>query len=189
MIDDEPGLRVVEIDTRATPRQAVDIVLFDSFAAEPILGPPLLALLRDPAIGHVVVYTSRLNPELVKAARKVGVSGFISKAATREQLVKALKQVGAGERVLHTAAADAVVSEPDWPGKSIGLTERESEVIALIVQGLSNVDIAERMYVSVNTLKGYIRSAYRRMGVANRSQAILWGIEHDFLPRRERRDV
>ena len=189
MIDDEPGLRVVEIDTRATPRQAVDIVLFDSFAAEPILGPPLLALLRDPAIGHVVVYTSRLNPELVKAARKVGVSGFISKAATREQLVKALKQVGAGERVLHTAAADAVVSEPDWPRKSIGLTERESEVIALIVQGLSNVDIAERMYVSVNTLKGYIRSAYRRMGVANRSQAILWGIEHDFLPRRERRDV
>ena len=59
---------------------------------------------------------------------------------------------------------------------------REAEVLALITQGLSNNDIAERTGVSINSVKSYIRSAYRRIGVTTRPNAILWGIEHGFRP-------
>jgi len=60
------------------------------------------------------------------------------------------------------------------------LSVREGEILRLISQGLSNQEIAERAYLSINTVKSYIRSAYRRMGVESRSQAILWAIDRGF---------
>ena len=72
--------------------------------------------------------------------------------------------------------------ESDWPGKEHGLTVREAEIIALITQGLSNQEIAERSYLSINSVKTYIRTAYRKIGVERRSQAVLWGIKHGFEP-------
>ena len=63
---------------------------------------------------------------------------------------------------------------------------RESEIIALITQGLSNQEIAERSYLSINSVKTYIRTAYRKIGVHRRSQAVAWGIAHGFLPTKAR---
>lgn len=65
-----------------------------------------------------------------------------------------------------------------WPGQQYGISERESEVLALISQGWSNQEIAERTYLSPNTLKTYIRSAYRKIDVTTRARAIIWGITH-----------
>ena len=60
--------------------------------------------------------------------------------------------------------------------------KRQAEIIALITQGLSNQDIAQRSYLSINSVKTYIRTAYRKMNVASRSQAVLWGVSHGFQP-------
>jgi DNA-binding CsgD family transcriptional regulator len=91
-----------------------------------------------------------------------------------------------------------VVSEPppraksapglDWPGRREGLTDREAEVLALITQGHSNADVARMTYLSPNTVKSYIRSVYRKIDVASRTQAVLWGVEHGFLPDNNRID-
>ena len=70
----------------------------------------------------------------------------------------------------------------DWPGRSAGLTPREAEIIALITQGLSNQEIAERAFLSINSVKTYIRTAYRKINVTSRSQAVLWGVDHGFRP-------
>lgn len=70
--------------------------------------------------------------------------------------------------------------DADWPGRHAGLTPRESEVMGLIAQGLRNDEIAKRLYLSINSVKTYIRSAYRRMGVERRSQAILWAVHNGF---------
>jgi hypothetical protein len=59
-------------------------------------------------------------------------------------------------------------------------------VVALITRGLSNQEIAERAHISPNTIKSYIRSAYRKMGVERRTQAMLWGVTHGFVPDIER---
>lgn len=67
-----------------------------------------------------------------------------------------------------------------WIGHAVGLNERESAIVALIVQGHSNAGIAASMYLSANTIKSYIRSAYRKMGVVSRTRAVLWGIDNGF---------
>ena len=70
----------------------------------------------------------------------------------------------------------------DWPGRDRGLSAREAEVIALITQGLGNDEIADRIYTSINTVKTYIRTAYRKIGVNSRTRAVLWGVDHGFRP-------
>lgn len=68
----------------------------------------------------------------------------------------------------------------DWPGRREGLTVRESDILLLVAHGLCNQDISDRLFLSINSIKSYIRSAYRKMGVESRSQAVLWGIDHGF---------
>jgi DNA-binding CsgD family transcriptional regulator len=58
------------------------------------------------------------------------------------------------------------------------LTVRERETLAHIATGRSNVEIAAEMQISLNSVKSYIRSAYRKIGITSRSQAVLWGVEH-----------
>ena len=70
----------------------------------------------------------------------------------------------------------------DWPGRSAGLTPREAEILALITQGLSNQEIADRAFLSINSVKTYIRTAYRKINVTSRSQAVLWGVDNGFKP-------
>lgn len=71
-------------------------------------------------------------------------------------------------------------ARPDAPdaGDVVGLTPREREVVVLVAQGLSNREICERLYLAENTLKSYIRSAYRRMAVRTRAQAVNWAFTH-----------
>ncbi len=69
-----------------------------------------------------------------------------------------------------------------WPGKAQGLTLREGEIIEMITCGLSNQEIAEHTFLSINSIKSYIRSSYRKMGVTSRSEAVLWGVHHDLHP-------
>ena len=70
-----------------------------------------------------------------------------------------------------------------WPGEEAGLSEREAEIIAFIVLGLSNQEIADRCYLSINSVKTYVRSAYRKIAVTRRAEAVLWGMEHGFRSR------
>ncbi|MEO6999466.1 MAG: helix-turn-helix transcriptional regulator [Terracoccus sp.] len=76
----------------------------------------------------------------------------------------------------------------DWPGRAEGLTEREAEILALITQGLDNAEVAARTYLSPNTIKSYIRTLYRKIEVESRTQAVLWGVDHDFSPDHRRID-
>lgn len=187
MIGGDPRLRVVELDSMVDPSGPVDVVLFDSFAAEQGAGSDILRLVRHPYVGKLVVYTWNMDPGLVDQARRAGVAGYLSKRLSGSELVEALLRVHAGERVFNPASNDGVEmderGEWDWPGREAGLSAREAEVVGLIVQGLTNEQIAKRAYLSINSVKTYIRSAYRKMGVERRSQAVLWGIEHGFMPR------
>ena len=68
------------------------------------------------------------------------------------------------------------------PGRDRWLSAREAEIVALITQGLGNEEIADRTYMSINTVKTYIRTAYRKIGVDSRTRAVLWGVDHGFRP-------
>jgi DNA-binding NarL/FixJ family response regulator len=98
---------------------------------------------------------------------------------TPGELVDALERIHAGEIVVVDGADDPEVWG-DWPGRSAGLSQREAEIIALITRGLSNEEIAKALYLSINTVKSYIRTAYRKMGVTSRSRAILCAMDRGF---------
>jgi DNA-binding NarL/FixJ family response regulator len=116
----------------------------------------------------------------VEAAFAKGASGYLSKTLQASELVDALERIHRGERVVSAEPAGRSTATHDWPGREEGLTERESEVIALITQGRSNREIAELMYLSPNSIKTYIRSSYRKIGVSSRTQAVIWGMAHGF---------
>ena len=91
-----------------------------------------------------------------------------------------------GEKVFPLSRRGRATPSGNWPGRAEGLTPRESEVLALITQGLSNLEIVHRSGLSINSIKSYIRTAYRKIGVTSRSQAVLWGVEHGMRPDRVR---
>jgi DNA-binding NarL/FixJ family response regulator len=123
----------------------------------------------------------------VQRAIDRGASGYLSKALDGDQMVSALEAVHQGQIVVPAAAGEVEhAAEGEWPGRPQGLTAREAEVLALITQGLSNQEIADRSYLSINSVKTYIRTAYRKIGVTRRAQAVAWGMKHGFEPDRVR---
>lgn len=89
-------------------------------------------------------------------------------------LVAALERLHPGERVSDRSPAGDL-DGADWPGRGDGLSAREAEVLALITQDLTNDEIARQTYLSINSVKSYLRSAYRKIGGTRRSQVVLWG--------------
>ncbi len=182
----EDRVRVVETVANEPVGQDVDIVLYDNFGQPHHKGLDLDVLLSQARARHLVIYTWHIDPALVDIALDVGATGYLPKNLTADELVSALERINAGEVVAPETSPDPQPGSGDWPGRTFGLSERESEIIALITQGLTNEQIADRAYLSINTVKSYIRTAYRKMGVRSRSQAVLWGIDHGFRPDRAR---
>ena len=174
---------VSEINANAPLKDSIDIVLYDSFAQPESDHVEIAELVRNPRARHVVVYTWNFQPELVSSALEQGVSGYLSKTLNARDLVEAIEAVNRGEIVVSEQRRRAP-SAPglDWPGRLDGITDRESEILALITQGKSNAEVASLTYLSPNTVKSYIRSVYRKIGAESRTQAVLWGVANGFTP-------
>ncbi|MDT5011265.1 MAG: hypothetical protein QOH57_2882 [Mycobacterium sp.] len=178
---------IAELDSTMPVEDTVDIVLYDSFAQPESDHEEIGVLVANPCAHRVVVYTWNFHPDLIDSARQHGAHGYLSKTLPARELVAALESVHAGETVISDAAPRAR-SAPglDWPGRGEGLSDREAEILALITQGKSNADVARLTYLSPNTVKSYIRTIYRKLGVGSRTQAVLWGVQHGFTPDHHR---
>jgi two-component system, NarL family, response regulator LiaR len=184
----EDRVRVVELDTTKHPhRDDLDVILLDTF------GHPHEVDI-DELTSHgarLVVFSWNLEPERIAGAIAQGASGYLAKSTDAAGIVSALERVHAGELVVPPLAAescsDATVG---WPGREHGFSHREAEVMALIAQGLTNQEIAARLYLSINSVKTYVRTAYRKIDVTRRSQAVAWALSHGFIaePSQDRVD-
>ena len=166
------------VDLSGPMTEPVDIALFDTFATDPGTGTNLARLIADPRFRRVVVYTWNFQPWMAREVIQEGVTGYLSQSLTAAQLIAALHQVHAGETVVAPAMKRNKIAGSDWPGREEGLTAREAEVLSLITMGLSNAEIAKRTALSLNSIKAYIRSCYRKIDVDSRSKAVLWGVAH-----------
>jgi DNA-binding NarL/FixJ family response regulator len=182
-------VRVAEIDANEAVDDVVDIVLYDSFAQPESDQDEITVLVGNPRAHRVAVYTWNFHPDLIDNALRHGAHGYLSKTLTARELVQALEAVHSGEVVISSPAPRAR-STPglEWPGRQEGLTDREAEVLALITQGRSNAEVAALTYLSPNTVKSYIRTIYRKIGVASRTQAVLWGVRNGFTADHHRID-
>jgi two-component system, NarL family, response regulator LiaR len=164
----------------------VDIVLYDTFGQVQGEDIDLEDFVRDSG-AKVVIYSWNLRPDLIGQAMAGGASGYLSKVLTGPVIVEALERIMGGEIVVMAGHHETSVDGAgDWPGRSAGLSPREAEILALIARGLSNQEIAERAHVTLNSIKSYIRSAYRKIGVERRTQAVLWAVANGFVPDTER---
>lgn len=163
--------RVVEV-SRASPSDA-DLVLVDGSDPEVMVATVRELVAQGSPI--VIVLGSTVDSLGVDGARTAGATGFVAKALPAHAFVTAVEAAYRGMGTSGSAAFAAAGSPSPW--KFSPLSARELEVITLICTGLSNLEIAEELFLSINSVKTYIRSAYRKIGLTRRSQVVAWAFE------------
>jgi two-component system, NarL family, response regulator LiaR len=168
----------------------VDIALFDCFSdAEP--GGVFTGRLPPHRLARrTVAYSWHTQQPLVEWALENGFSGYLSKALPIRDLVSALEALSTEDGLCdRPPEPELLPARPDTEStvRLVGpddarLTPRECEALALVCSGRTNHEIAVDMHISPNSLKSYIRAAYRKIGATTRSQAVLWGIQHGLRP-------
>ena len=149
-----------------------DVVLYDVLGMHLVDGADLARLVSETAA--VILAVSRdLRPDLRARALAAGAHAWISMSVDSDQLIEAVEAAAAGREL---------PGRVDRLGGQTGLTPREVEVLSLIAQGMSNMEVAERLYLSINSVKTYIRSAYAKIGATSRSRAVAWCLQHGFAP-------
>ncbi|MEV6810613.1 response regulator transcription factor [Micromonospora sp. NPDC051296] len=143
----------------------------------------LLATSAEPP--RVLVITTFANDEYVYDALRVGASGFLLKRARPAEVVEAVRVVARGESLLFPAAIRRLVGAHGRRGadglRAARLTEREAEVLRLMAAGLSNPEIAVRLVVGVETVKTHVGNVLAKLGVRDRTQAVIAAYESGFV--------
>jgi NarL family two-component system response regulator LiaR len=122
---------------------------------------------------HVLALTSFKEEILVQSALQAGAIGYLLKDVSADDLAQAIRDAHAGRATLSPEAAQALVnaaSQPPKPG--FDLTERERAVLALMVEGLNNTQIAGRLTVSPSTVKSHVSNILSKLGVTSRTEAV-----------------
>ncbi|HEY5181532.1 MAG TPA: response regulator transcription factor [Dermatophilaceae bacterium] len=130
---------------------------------------------------RVLVLTTFESDDAVVAALRAGASGFLGKGVEPAALLDAIRIVAAGEALLSPSATKSLIARmlavpavpSAGPGRLDGLTERESEVVGLVAQGLSNDEIATQLFVSPLTAKTHVNRAMMKLGARDRAQLVV----------------
>jgi DNA-binding NarL/FixJ family response regulator len=130
-----------------------------------------------------VAFSWSTRPDLVDDAYRQGAACFLSKELGASEVVTALRALRAGHHVRFLVQPYAPAPQSSTSGRPNGLTQRELEVLELVTVGCSNDEIAKRLFLSINSVKSYIRTGYRKIGATRRTQAVLWGVEHGLATR------
>ncbi|CAN5610900.1 response regulator transcription factor [soil metagenome] len=150
----------------------VDIALYDTFGRQGLEEAQLAKLLGRSEVARVAVYSFNFDDDAVSAALDAGAAGYLSKATPAKELVDQLEALAGGEQVVSGPHGPGRSPKEDrgWPGRDLGLSEREAEVVALAALGRRNADIAGALFVSVDTVKTHLARSFRKLGVHNRTE-------------------
>ena len=157
-----------------------DVVLMDVIM--PVSGGVGAArrIRRDFPDTAVLFLTSFAGDEHVFPALGTGASGYILKDADPDHLLEAIRQVHGGATYLHPSIArkvvDAVNAPPPKPAGDTGLSKRETQVLSLVAEGMSNRDIAERLELSVLTVATHVRNILKKLELTNRTEAAMYAV-------------
>jgi NarL family two-component system response regulator LiaR len=151
-----------------------DVVLMDMVMPD-MDGATATRLIRHQSGSiQVIALTSFKEEILVQSALQAGAIGYLLKDVSADELAQAIRAAHAGRATLSPEAAQALVhaaSQP-LPPPGIALTERERAVLALVVEGLNNTQIAAKLTVSPSTVKSHVSNILSKLGVASRTEAV-----------------
>jgi len=134
-------------------------------------------LRRRPAT-RVVMLTSYAEDATVLSALDAGATGYLLKDSEADEVVRGIRAAARGEAPLAPRVARVVLGARRTPAAIEPLTPRESEILALVGDGLANKQIARRLGISEKTVKAHLGSIFQRLGVASRTEAALWARDH-----------
>jgi len=159
-----------------------DVVLMDLVMPKMNGAEATEALLNACPEVKVIALTSFKEEELVEGALKAGAIGYLLKDVEADELAEAIRQAHAGKPTLAPEAAQVLIQASRRPYKpGIDLTEREREVLALLVEGLTNPEIAERLYVSKSTVKFHVSSILNKLQVSSRTEAVAKALQEGLI--------
>jgi DNA-binding NarL/FixJ family response regulator len=153
-----------------------DVVVYDAARLAEDDGVELFALIKD-SDSAVLIMGRDLRPDLAARAIAHGATGVFSIESDAEEVLTAIRAAASGD--LEAVDANGRI---DVLGADVGLTFREVQVLGEITRGLHNAEICDLLGLSLNTIKSYIRSAYRKIDVDSRAKAVAWCLIHGFEP-------
>ena len=132
---------------------------------------------------QIIVLTSFKDGKVIKNALEAGAIGYLLKDVSADDLVRAIRSAYAGHATLSPEAAQALVetaNRPPVPG--LDLTEREREVLTLLIEGLNNTQIAGRLTVSPSTIKSHVSNILSKLDVTSRTEAVALALRNGIIP-------
>ena len=164
-----------------------DVILMDLLMPE-MDGLTAIAAIkaRQPEI-EIVALTSFIEEEKVTSALEAGATGYLLKDAEAEEVAAAVRAAYGGEMVVDPAVTKLLAQrlrEKRTAPTVDPLTEREREVLALVGQGASNKEIATALFITERTARTHVSNILGKLGLASRTQAALWAVEHGMVPPR-----
>jgi two-component system, NarL family, response regulator LiaR len=159
-----------------------DVVLMDMVMPD-MDGAAVTRIIRQkyPQV-QVIALTSFKEGDLIKNALEAGAIAYLLKDVSADNLVRAIRAAHAGRATLSPEAAQALVetaNQPPTPG--LDLTDREREVLALMVEGLNNTQIAASLIVSPSTIKSHVSNVLSKLGVVSRTEAVTLALRHKLV--------
>jgi DNA-binding NarL/FixJ family response regulator len=190
LLNAQPDIEVIgeAVNGREAIAQAADlrpdVILMD--VRMPVLdglqATKQITAMPDPP--KILVLTTFDLDDYVYEALRYGASGFLLKDASANELADAVRLVAAGDAMLAPGVTRRLIAEfarmgaPRGPNRKLeGLTERESEVLALVARGLSNAEIASRLFVAEQTVKTHVSRILMKLGLRDRTQAVVLAYE------------
>ena len=150
-----------------------DVILMDMFLPGMDGAAATLAIRQQCPQTQILALTSFKEGKVIKHALAAGAIGYLLKDVSADELVRAIRAAHTGRVTLSPAAAQALVEESNLPpAPGLDLTEREREVLALMIEGLNNTQIAGRLTVSPSTVKSHVSNILAKLGVTSRTEAV-----------------
>jgi NarL family two-component system response regulator LiaR len=174
------GQEAVRMCSTAQP----DVVLMDLVMPEMDGATATRAIREECPDVQVIALTSFKEEDLVQRALQAGAIGYLLKNVSGEELAKAIREAKAGRPTLAPEAAQALIhtaTRPTSPSLGFDLSPREKEVLQLMVEGLNNPEIAERLIVSRSTVKFHVSSILSKLGANSRTEAVAMALQHHLV--------
>ena len=136
----------------------------------------------------VLILSAYDDDQFVFSLLEAGAAGYLLKSVRGQEIVDAVRAVYSGESVLHPAVARKVLNRFARPSAEIEakksselLSEREMEVLRLVTKGLSNKDIADKLYLSVRTVQGHLANIFNKLQVSSRTEAVVHALKQGWV--------
>ncbi|MEC5423796.1 response regulator transcription factor [Virgibacillus sp. C22-A2] len=141
---------------------------------------------KHPSI-KVCILTMHSHDEYLMSAIREGAEGYLLKDAPSEQVVEAIRNIAKGESVIHPSMTKKLLSyhqqkRGDTTENKKELSEREKEVLMCLLEGLSNKEIAEKLFISDKTVKIHVSKIFKKFNVKSRSQVIIHAVQNHLIP-------